>query len=49
MDISIVLIVIVVILVLFLVTTYNRLVTLRQRVKEAWTAVGVEDPKPLPS
>ena len=31
MDISIVLIVIVVILGLFLITTYNRLVTLRQR------------------
>jgi len=40
-DISIVLIVIVVILVLFLVTTYNRLVTLRQRVKEAWSDIDI--------
>ena len=42
MDISIVLIVIVVILVLFLVTTYNRLVTLRQRVKEAWSDIDIQ-------
>ena len=42
MDISIVLIVIVVILVLFLITTYNRLVTLRQRVKEAWSDIDIQ-------
>jgi len=42
LDISIVLIVIVVILVLFLVTTYNRLVTLRQRVKEAWSDIDIQ-------
>jgi LemA protein len=41
-DISIVLIVIVVILVLFLVTTYNRLITLRQRVKEAWSDIDIQ-------
>ncbi|MHB8630432.1 MAG: LemA family protein [Candidatus Limnocylindria bacterium] len=42
MDISIVLIVILVILVLFLITTYNRLITLRQRVKEAWSDIDVQ-------
>ena len=42
MDISIVLIVIVVILALFLITTYNRLVTLRQRVKEAWSDIDIQ-------
>ncbi|MDQ6859163.1 MAG: LemA family protein [Chloroflexota bacterium] len=43
MDTSIiVLIVIVVILVLFLMTTYNRLVTLRQRVKEAWSDIDIQ-------
>ncbi len=43
MDISIiVLIVIVVILVLFLITTYNRLVTFRQRVKEAWSDIDIQ-------
>jgi len=41
-DISIVLIVIVVILALFLVTTFNRLVTLRQRVKEAWSDIDIQ-------
>jgi len=41
-DISIVLIVIVVILGLFLITTYNRLVTLRQRVKEAWSDIDIQ-------
>jgi LemA protein len=41
-DISIVLIVIVVILALFLITTYNRLVTLRQRVKEAWSDIEIQ-------
>ena len=42
MDISIVLIAIVVILALFLITTYNRLVTLRQRVKEAWSDIDIQ-------
>ena len=42
MDISIVLIVIVVILALFLITTFNRLVTLRQRVKEAWSDIDIQ-------
>jgi LemA protein len=41
-DITIVLIVIVVILALFLVTTFNRLVTLRQRVKEAWSDIDIQ-------
>jgi len=41
-DISIVLIVIVVILALFLITTFNRLVTLRQRVKEAWSDIDIQ-------
>jgi len=42
LDITIVLIVIVVILGLFLVTTYNRLITLRQRVKEAWSDIDIQ-------
>ena len=42
MDISIVLIVIIVILALFLITTFNRLVTLRQRVKEAWSDIDIQ-------
>jgi len=41
-DISIVLIAIVVILALFLITTYNRLITLRQRVKEAWSDIDIQ-------
>jgi LemA protein len=41
-DISIVLIVILVILGLFLITTYNRLITLRQRVKEAWSDIDIQ-------
>jgi LemA protein len=41
-DITIVLIVIVVILALFLITTYNRLITLRQRVKEAWSDIDIQ-------
>jgi LemA protein len=41
-DISIVLIVVVVVLALFLITTYNRLVTLRQRVKEAWSDIDIQ-------
>ena len=42
MDITIVLIVIVVILALFLITTYNRLVTFRQRVKESWSDIDIQ-------
>ena len=42
MDITIVLVVILVILALFLITTYNRLVTLRQRVKEAWSDIDIQ-------
>ncbi len=42
MDITIVLTVIVVILALFLITTYNRLVTLRQRVKESWSDIDIQ-------
>ncbi|MEP7003193.1 MAG: LemA family protein [Chloroflexota bacterium] len=42
MDVSIVLIAIVVILALFLITTYNRLVRLRQRVKEAWSDIDIQ-------
>ncbi|MEK7863450.1 MAG: LemA family protein [Chloroflexota bacterium] len=30
------------VIVLFLITTYNRLVTLRQRVKEAWADIDVQ-------
>ena len=41
MEIWIVLAVIVVI-GLFLVTTYNRLITLRQRVKEAWSDIDIQ-------
>ncbi len=43
MDLTlIVIIAIVVILGLFLAATYNRLVTLRQRVKEAWSDIDVQ-------
>ena len=42
MDISIVLIAIVVILALFLISMFNRLVTLRQRVKEAWSDIDIQ-------
>ena len=42
MDITIVLVVILVILALFLITTYNRLITLRQRVKEAWSDIDIQ-------
>ncbi|HET8569740.1 MAG TPA: LemA family protein [Candidatus Limnocylindria bacterium] len=42
MDIAIVLVVIVVVLALFLIATYNRLVTLRQRVREAWSDIDVQ-------
>ena len=38
----VVLIVIVAALALFLIATYNRLVTLRQRVKEAWADIDVQ-------
>jgi len=42
MDLSVVLIVVLVIIGLFLITTYNRLVTLRQRVKEAWSDIDIQ-------
>ncbi len=42
MEATIVLIVIVVLVVLFLAGTYNRLVTLRQRVKESWSDIDVQ-------
>lgn len=42
MDITIVLVVILVIVGLFLITTYNRLITLRQRVKEAWSDIDIQ-------
>lgn len=42
MDITIVIVVILVILALFLITTYNRLITLRQRVKEAWSDIDIQ-------
>ena len=42
MDITIVLVVILVILGLFLITTYNRLITLRQRVREAWSDIEIQ-------
>ena len=42
MEPTIVGIVILVILALLLVTSYNRLVTLRQRVKEAWSDIDVQ-------
>jgi len=33
---------VIVVIGLFLVTTYNRLVTLRQRVREAWSDIDVQ-------
>ena len=42
MDLSVVLIVVIVILGLFLITTYNRLITLRQRVREAWSDIDIQ-------
>jgi LemA protein len=42
LDLGIVVLIVAVVLVLFLITTYNRLVTLRQRVKEAWADIDVQ-------
>jgi LemA protein len=41
-ELTIVIIAVVVIVVLFLAATYNRLVTLRQRVKESWSDIDVQ-------
>ena len=42
MEIAIVLVVILVVLAFFVISMYNRLVTLRQRVKEAWADIDVQ-------
>ena len=42
MEVAIVLVAIVVVLALFLISMYNRLVTLRQRVREAWADIDVQ-------
>ena len=42
MEIGLIVIAVVVLFGLFLVTTYNRLVTLKQRVKEAWSDIDVQ-------
>ena len=42
MEVTIVVLVVVVVLALFLISTYNRLVTLRQRVKEAWSDIDIQ-------
>ncbi|HEX9269364.1 MAG TPA: LemA family protein [Candidatus Limnocylindria bacterium] len=42
MEVWIVVLVILVVLALVLVTTYNRLVTLRQRVREAWSDIDIQ-------
>ena len=42
MGVAIAVLVIVVLVVLFLAATYNRLVTARQRVKEAWSDIDVQ-------
>ena len=42
MEVAIVLVVILVVLAFFLISMYNRLVTLRQRVKEAWADIDVQ-------
>ncbi|MDE3101806.1 MAG: LemA family protein [Chloroflexota bacterium] len=42
MDVAIVVIAIIVIVGLFLASMYNRLVTLRQRVREAWSDIDVQ-------
>ena len=39
---AVVIAVIVVAVVLFFIATYNRLVTLRQRVKEAWSDIDIQ-------
>ena len=42
MEVAIVLVVILVVLAFFVISMYNRLVTLRQRVKEAWADIDVQ-------
>lgn len=42
MEALVVVLAIVALVALFLITTYNRLVTLRQRVKEAWSDIDVQ-------
>lgn len=42
MEVAIVLVVIVVVLAFFVISMYNRLVTLRQRVREAWADIDVQ-------
>ena len=42
MEVTIVVLVVIVVLALFLISTYNRLVTLRQRVKEAWSDIDIQ-------
>jgi len=42
LEIAIVLVVILVVLAFFVISMYNRLVTLRQRVKEAWADIDVQ-------
>lgn len=42
MEIAIVVVVVLVVLAFFLIAMYNRLVTLRQRVKEAWADIDVQ-------
>ena len=42
MEVTIVLVVILVVLAFFVISMYNRLVTLRQRVKEAWADIDVQ-------
>jgi len=41
-EVALVLLVIVAVLALLLIATYNRLVTLRQRVREAWSDIDVQ-------
>jgi len=42
MEVTIVVLVVLVVLALFLISMYNRLVTLRQRVKESWSDIDVQ-------
>ena len=42
MEVTIVVLVVIVVLALFLISTYNRLVTLRQRVKESWSDIDIQ-------
>ena len=42
MELPIVILAVLALLVVFLIATYNRLVTLRQRVKEAWSDIDVQ-------